>query len=93
MKGNPILTIRKPAVATDLKHAAVPGDGVGEGFTRHQGGKKRGASGPAEGPDRRRDQQDEIEEREREIVEMKRWMALEEGCDRAEQIVASQQNR
>src|SRR4029077_9864770 len=73
--------------ATDLKDAAVPSNGIGEGLARDQSRKERAPGRPAESTDRGRDQHDQINQRQGEIVEVKRRVPLEDSRDQAQQII------
>src|SRR4029078_6974367 len=66
-------------------------DGIGESLARDQSRKERAPGCPAESTDRGRDQHDQINELQGEIVEVKRRVPLEDSRDRAQQLITPEQ--
>ena len=79
---------------TDLENAVVPGNSIRECITRHERGEKRAARRPAECARNRADEEQEVNQRNRWIIKMKRGLvALENRGDAAETAVARPQDR
>ena len=69
----------------DLKDAVVPGDRVCKSVARNQRRKKRTTRGPGKRSGRPRNKEQKINQRNRQIVEVKaRLMALENSGDPAQ---------
>src|SRR2546423_11933050 len=85
-------TERRPDDRADLKDAAVPGNGVRENIARDELRKVGAARRPTKSAARRGDEQDQINQRDREIVEMEiGGVALENRGDGKQETISGPQ--
>ncbi len=79
---------------TDLKHAVVPGYGVGKRIAGNQRWKKRAPRRPRECSRNGTEEKQEINQRNRSVIEMERLVVFLENCsDRAQATIARAQDR
>ena len=78
----------------NLKNAVIPSDGVRKCIARYQRGKKRTPGRPRKRPRRAADKKEEINDRNRGVVEMESTlMSLEHIRDRTQSVIACAQDR
>src|SRR5205807_6172892 len=79
---------------SNLKNAIVPGDGVRKRVPRHQRWKERTARRPRKSPRHAADKKEQINDRDRSIVEMESTlMPFEHIRDRTESVITRAQDR